>query len=258
MPQLIIAGLGIQDLNQMTLESIEALKAADQVLYLGTQFDRHSSLLSLYGVRSITNIFSLYEAGTIDDANYVRIYEHVVAVAQANQLTVLLVPGHPRIGVTLVQRLESSAPIALRILAGISSFDTLINDLGRDPLEYGSIVIDANRALLFNKLWDASLDCYLYHVCSVGTRKVHVHDAQKDNDWSHLKKHLLKIYSPESIACLVSSSMTNASEPTNRSAALSDLEQLLPFVHFGTTLFIQAQRPKQLNREFYLRLAGDL
>ena len=254
MNNLVIAGLGIKDLKQMTIETFEEISCTDTVLYLGCQPQAHVKELQKMGARKVESILELYKDGAVDEENYQRLENAVVEATQTHSKTILLVPGHPRIGVTLVQRLVRRKDLKVHVLPGVSSFDTMINDLGRDPLEKGSIVMDANRMLLFNMVWPSDIDCYLYHVCSVGTQRVHLRDAQKDNSWNLLKQHLLKIYDPNVLVRLVSSSTKINKNPQQYSAPLSDLEALKPRVHFGTTLFIAAEKPKELNRSFLSKL----
>jgi uncharacterized protein YabN with tetrapyrrole methylase and pyrophosphatase domain len=257
MGKLIVGGLGIQDLKQMTLETLTALRSADRVLYLATEPEDHLPELRAMGIQNVSSIFELYRDGGFDETNYERIYTFCVSEASAHKKTVLLVPGHPRIGVTVVQwitRRQKDHGLEVQIFAGISSFDTMLNDLARDPLEKGSLMIDANRMLLFNTRWDPTLDCYLYHVCSVGTRRVHLTNAKKDNAWDQLKTHLLSIYSADTRVELVSSSTSEHFEGSNLATPLSEIEVLFDHVHFGTTLFIAGSRAKKINLEFLKQL----
>lgn len=255
MKELVIAGLGIKDLKQMTLEAYKEILSAEEVLYLGCEPREHIPEISSWNVKSVRSILELYVDGDVDDNNYTRLQREVSKAAQRNYKTVLLVPGHPLIGVTLVQRLlKHPYEFKVRVLPGISSFDTMINDLQRDPLEKGSLIVDANRMLMFQTVWPSHLDCYLYHVCSVGTRIVHVKDAQRDNAWDLLKRHLLKIYSPTTTVSLVSSSTKESKQAQKVSANLEDIETLKSHVHFGTTLFIEAEKPKRIDRDFLMRL----
>lgn len=258
MNQLIIAGLGIKDLQQMTIETRNEILSAEEVLYLGCEPKVHVPELKAWGITSVRSILELYVDGDVDDKNYNRLLHEVATTAAVNKKTVLLVPGHPRIGVTLVQRLvKADYQFTVTVLPGISSFDTMINDLNRDPLEKGSLMIDANRMLLFDLRWPSSLDCYLYHVCSVGTRYVHVRDAQKDNAWDLLKAHLLKIYGPQAEVSLISSATKEHSGVQHFRASLENLESLKHHVHFGTTLFIKAEKPKRIDRDFLMRLTTE-
>lgn len=55
---------------------------------------------------------------------------------------------------------------------------------------------------------------------------------------------------------LVSSSTKENQSSQQYSASLSNLETLKPRVHFGTTLFIEAEKPKKLNRNFLAKLTN--
>jgi len=253
MNKLIVGGLGVKELKQMTIETLESLKRADAVLYLGVTPQRHLPQIAQWGAKNAASILELYTDGDVDENNYQRLCAAVLETAGRHPLTVLLVPGHPRIGVTLVQRLEKLCPmngIALGVQPGISSFDAMLNDLARDPLEKGSVMIDANRMLLFDMRWDPTLDCYLYHVCSVGTRKVHLSDARQENSWDLLKQHLLTIYPKDARVELVSSSTKEENLSSRVSAPLSEIETLFESVHFGTTMFIPGQKPASMNKNF--------
>lgn len=259
MNTLIVGGLGIRDLEQVTLETYRACLMADLIVYLGTRPEYDIPQLKSWGVLNIRSIFELYVDGDVDTENYSRLYEAVIEASKSFSKTVLLVPGHPRIGVTLVQWLEknrASNPFNLNIQPGVSSFDTLLNDLARDPIEKGSIILDANRMLLFDLKWDASLDCYIYHVCSVGTSRVHVSDAKKENAWDQLKAHLLTIYDKGTHVDLVSSTTVNGRASSRLSATIGTIETLFEHVHFGTTLYIPGQKPARLDRKFLARLTS--
>lgn len=258
MNKLIIAGLGVKDLKQLTLDTYEALQKADSVLYLGTDSKTHFPQLKKLGCQKLESILELYRDGEIDEVNYKTLFQFVIDTVAKHTTTLLLVPGHPRVGVTLVQRLcQYEGPIDVQVLPGISSLDTMMNDLAVDPLEKGSIIIDANRALLFELKWSSHLDCYLYHVCSVGTRRVYLQNAQKANRWDLLKEHLLSIYSPNAQIKLISSATKESQLAQIQNGQLSELEKFLPHVHFGTTLFIQGERPQSFNQKFLALLAEE-
>lgn len=258
MARLIVGGLGVRDLRQITLETHEWLQRADVVLYLGPDVPSHLEQLKAWGSRGVRSLVSLYVDGDVDENNYRRLYDAVVRTASENAVTVLLVPGHPRVGVSVVQRLEkqrAELPFDLEVMPGVSSFDTMMNDLGLDPLERGSVLIDANRMLLYGTRWDPSMDCYIYHVCSVGTRRVHVSDARKDNAWHLLKERLRAIYPPDARVELVSSPTRSVDGTRRSSATIDSLDTLLHDVDFDTTLFIPGRKPQQIDRGFLLRLA---
>jgi len=52
----------------------------------------------------------------------------------------------------------------LHVEPGVSNFTTTANNLGIDPLERGTLVVDANRLLLFEQLPDPAFNTFVYHV----------------------------------------------------------------------------------------------
>lgn len=106
-----------------------------------------------HGIRNFIFLTDLYVDGVTDTANYHAIYDKIIELVKIHKTVALLVEGHPRIGVTIVQWMaerESELPFKIEILEGISSFDTMINDLAIDPLERGTALLDANRLILFD------------------------------------------------------------------------------------------------------------
>ena len=170
--RLAIIGLGICGTQQLSLEGKARLLQARKVGCLPTiPLTLHESLGN-FGLPPIEDFGAFYRDGDVDEVNYQRLFDKVVADCRKYGDVALLVPGHPRIGVTLVQWLElrkQELQLKLEVFPGISSFDTMINDLSHDPLERGSVLVDANRLLLFEYHIEPSLDYYIYHVCSIGT-----------------------------------------------------------------------------------------
>lgn len=141
---ITIVGGGIMSLSQLTLEGLNALQNADKIL----TFQSDPVLFERFGIRNLESLAPLYWDGAADEDNYARITRKIEQDADLHQNVAVLLPGHPRVGVTVVQSLVHRSDV--RVLPGISSFCTMINDLGVDPLERGSVLIDVNRLLLFD------------------------------------------------------------------------------------------------------------
>jgi uncharacterized protein YabN with tetrapyrrole methylase and pyrophosphatase domain len=242
-------GYGINGFSQLTLEAVNALRHSRKVLYLGEP-DNWFTELDLKNTESLT---SLYKNGAQDLDNYRRILLKIIQDAKTYGEVAVLYPGHPRVGVTILQwltKLKKEGTIRLEVLPGISSFDTMMNDLDRDPLEKGSIIIDANRLILFNHTIDPTLDLYIYNVCSVGTNKTNFSDASRDNHLEFLQTHLLKFYPPQWEVILIRSSENQQAVPEKIVGIVGDLAGLLKSVNFSTSLFIPGLTPRQVNRSF--------
>ena len=261
MNKLHVIGLGIREAAQLTLEGLEALKRADKVLVLPVTTGQVEKFLMKNGIGPYENLKHLYQEGQTDTQNYQRILEKVVAECRQYSDVALLVPGNPRIGVTLVQWLEerkSALGIQLTVIEGISSFDTIINDLKKDPIERGSAILGANRILLFDYPLNPLLDHYIYHTCSIGCAEVNVDRPAHNNRIDLLQSHLLKFYPKDHPATLISSSVAvGAAAAETHAIRLDQLMEFLPFIHYGTTLFIPGASPRKINRQFLNAIAPE-
>jgi uncharacterized protein YabN with tetrapyrrole methylase and pyrophosphatase domain len=244
--ELHIIGTGIKRPMQLTLEGLRALQQADRVLHLTGTTEPMEALFRELGITQPQALDSLYEHGGVDGANYERLADAVVAQAQCHERVALLIYGHPRVGVSLTSMLEARLGNAVRVIPAPSSFDTMINDLRRDPLHRGSVLLDANRALLFEPTLDPTIDCYIFHVDSVATRKT------ANGDEGHgrrdlLQAYLLRFYPPEHLVTIVASAVGDEPAATVE-VPLADFEAAAQLMSQGATLFLPAMRPRSLNR----------
>jgi uncharacterized protein YabN with tetrapyrrole methylase and pyrophosphatase domain len=167
----------------------------------------------------------------------------------------VLIPGHPKVGVSWIQDLEKyeyDTEIELKVIDGISSFDTMLTDLRRDPLEQGAVVIDANRMLLYRLNLDPRMDYYIYHVCSVGTSRTHVSNPSLDNGLDLLKSWLLRSFPSDHEVTLVQSDIISGDRSAVETCLLKELEKLASSITFATSLFIRGVQPsfESLDKEF--------
>lgn len=254
--KITIIGLGIKSVNQITNEGLNCIKTSTKTYFLGPNHKKEIVNLRNLGL-SVESIMHLYQDGDVDDRIYTRIYDFLVSQAIENGNISLLVPGHPRLGVTIVSMLEkNSSYVEVNTIPGISCIDTLTNDLKRDPIEFGSVLIDVNRLLLYEIPLSKYLDIYIFHVCSIGTSRVHLADSKKENQINILKQYLKKFYSDDKNVYLVSSSMTEEESFSCKQYYLNEMETLLQDAHFGTTLYIPGERPQEYNKDF-LKLLLD-
>lgn len=250
-------GLGVKTIRQLTLEALDVLNKSNLILYLGTNPKSDISEISKITGREVQNIFSLYKSGDVDTINYKRLFDAVLSAVNVKKEISVVVHGHPRVGVSLVQMLERLTSIQVNVLAGISSFDAMINDLKRDPIEKGSMILDSNRHLLYEYHLDNRIDHYFYHICSVGTTRVHLHDSKKDNKLALLKESLLKFFPHNHVVSLVSSATLDHAGSIQQ-IQLEKLENYLDIVHFGTSLFVPGVSSRNYNQNYLNILKGTM
>ncbi len=244
MTQLTVVGLGVREFDQLTLQGLAALKNADQVLFLSTTPERTQQKLREHEIQNCENLRPLYRDGAIDIENYKALLKRIVSACKKNSRVCVLLPGHPRIGVTLVcwlEKLKETLAIELSVIEGISSFCAMINDLAIDPLEHGVSLLDANRILQRNQPIDPGIDCFIYHVCSIGVSPTHLSDASRDNRLDLLQRKLQQHYPESHTVTLISSGRGDGETTSLSTSTVGNLQSLLPEIHFGTTLYIPAR-----------------
>lgn len=259
MKVITIVGRGLDPEKHLSLQALRTLKQADIILGIEPETESWAKLQQEFGFSNIIDVGFLYKNGAKDLDNYQSFINHIFSTLHNNNNVVLLVAGHPRVGVTFAQLLDKNKghhDCEIRFVEGISSFDVMLNDLSLDPLERGTSILDANRLLLFQYEIETSLNYFIYHVCSVGTERVHFKDATKENHLSLLQAYLEKYFDKKKIIYLCKASNGKNHQPEYIPVILEELANRLQQVDFGTTLFIPAEKPSQLNFNFFQFLKG--
>jgi tetrapyrrole methylase family protein/MazG family protein len=141
---ITIVGLGPGDPARQTVEARECLDEASRIVSLTSM---HPGLEELAGNPHVETCDGFYEIGSTIDEVYELIADHIVQLALTQDL-VFAVPGHPTIGqrsVRLVRSRAAEAGIGIRLIAGISSIDTVAVAIGVDPLSEQVQYIDAQE-----------------------------------------------------------------------------------------------------------------
>ena len=252
MKYINVVGYGVNAVKHLTLEAIMVLERSEVVLTLST--NEEINVLRKYCLK-IVNITSLYKDGDKDANNYSRIYQNTISYLKSHNNITLLIPGHPRLGVTLTQIFEIQAEkcdYSVNVIPGISSFDTMLNDIKIDPLERGTIIIDVNRLLLFEYPINTALDHFFYHICSIGNSRTEFSSPNINNRVSLFKGYLLKFYLPTKEITMIQSQSLHSKDTKLTESKLEDIDVLLQEVNFSCSLFIQGEiKNIPVNNVFY-------
>jgi len=247
---ITFVGGGIRGLEQITLEGLHALQCARKVLTF--QVDR--DFFRKHGIQSYESLAPLYRNGAKDEDNYEAIENHIRASEMQAQDVAVLLPGDPRLGVTLVQRMSRGPNV--RVLSGISSWNSMVNSIGVDPLEKGSVVMDVNRMLLFDLKLMPEVDHYLYHICSVGTSATHFLAPARDNSISLLQSKLCQTWSEDHTVILIRAGAEADGTAVMKASPLRHLGDLLPEITFDSSLYIPGIRPSRYNADFLRKITS--
>jgi uncharacterized protein YabN with tetrapyrrole methylase and pyrophosphatase domain len=260
MKTLKIIGSGVRGASHLTMESWQQLGTAQKILWVGTiaGFPELVSANNWHG----EDITSYYQNGALDSVNYRDIKSKILSELNNFESIALVVLGHPRLGVTIVQEFQIDAEdfgFKLEVLPGISSFDTMFNDLGIDPIEEGSCLVDVNRLILYDYNMDPCLNYFIYHVCSIGNSNTDYESPADNNSVSFLIKKLMKHYPPDHTVLMLTSGSRGKGNSARLKGTIERLDILLKNVTFESSLFIPALLPQscQINAEFYKLLVGQ-
>lgn len=251
--KLSLIGRGVRPWEHLTLAGVRALKDADVVLGIEPDQGAWHALSKEFSLPPIRSLDFLYRDGMSDEANYKAFHKFILDVCECYDHVALVVAGHPRLGVTIAQWLSHNklpSHIELDVIEGISSFDTMFNDLARDPLEKGTAVLDANRLLLFKYSLETTLDTFIYHVSAVGNVRTDYLACSERNQLQLLVEHLQRFYpkTKRIILCKAANITGGASEYIE--ITIDTLIDHALLIDPGTTLFIPGETPKTYNSNF--------
>lgn len=254
-----IIGRGLNPKKHLTLEGLSALKRSDLILGIESEKETWVNLSETHNFPTICDISSLYINGDEDINNYRRFINYVLTQSQHHQTISLLVAGHPCLGVSFVKLLQLTVkekPIALNIIEGLSSFDIMIKDLEIDPIDRGMTLLDANRLLLFKYEMEPANGYFIYHVCSVGTKKTNYLDPETNNQLVRLQNYLEKFYPKNKTLYFSQASNGENDKAQYKKLLLSELAEQVSNINFSTTLYIPPEMPRHLDRNFLLNLGA--
>jgi hypothetical protein len=118
-------------------------------------------------------------------------------------------------------------------------------------------VIDANRLLLFSHKPQIEFDYYIYHICSVGTRKTNIDNPMEDNLFALLHDILIASYPSDHACQLIESEGVGIESGRVVQSTIVDLQTALGSVTFGTSLFIPAVGRPNVNESILARMMAD-
>lgn len=255
---LTIVGAGISGPNQLTLEALAVLQEVDLVLSFAHSEKRMKNFFDVHNISKVKYLDAFYENGKRDYDTYSILFNEILEATNTVANTALVMPGHPRLGVTLVQWLtavEDNA-ITVKVIPGISRIATIINDLQIDPLEKGLSIIDANRLLLLEHHINTNTDHLIYHVCAIGTSNINTTEVSSFSRLDLLQEYLEGFYPKSHHVILVKSPCDIGGEVELVSRSVSNLSDMRQYLTMSSTLYIPGLKPKKYSESFYSLVAS--
>jgi len=251
---IAVVGLGVTGVHQLTREAEATLRRCHQVLLVDPSYGVEDHLRSLGP--EVTSLLSLYEAGKSRLTTYRRMAAATVAAALEEPPVAFATYGHPWLfcyPTTLIRRAASLLGLHVEVLAGVSSIDTLMVDLGYDFSTDGLQMYDATDLLLRRRPLQDDVACVLLQITSLADPTFRPGPAPTEH-FQTLQDYLLEYYPPEHPVLSVFSRTHPALRSVVRVHRLEELADALADNSQSGTLFIPPVRRRPVVDEDMLEL----
>ena len=202
---LIIAGVGIRFLSQLTLEVKSAIENCDCVLYLVNE-PAYKRWITENSKNSIS-LDAEYFSGNSRKSVYKQIEDKVVKYCLEYSSTCFITYGHPfflsNSALSIAKHVKTTyEDTDIVVMPGISSLDCLFCDLMLDPGDLGIQAFETTDFLLFERDFVTSSHLVLWQIGVAGIQDVikggEIHScAVYQEALSLIQSKLLKKYPPK-------------------------------------------------------------
>jgi uncharacterized protein YabN with tetrapyrrole methylase and pyrophosphatase domain len=249
---LFIVGSGHRIAGQVTIESLNCIRQADQILHSG------DSLTEDWIKQINPNYESLddfYASGKDRDITYNEMVERILFHVRQGLKVCVVFYGHPGICVNpthrAIQKARSEGFLA-RMLPGVSALDVLIADLGVDPVD-GCQTFEATDFLIRKRCVDTSSALILWQIGVIAVDDY----MDTDENWNPeglrmLVDVLSEIYSPEHVVTVYEASAYPTCDPIIQRVPIAELPTAK--ISSGSTLYVPPSRPIERDEKSITRL----
>jgi uncharacterized protein YabN with tetrapyrrole methylase and pyrophosphatase domain len=210
---IYLLGSGIYGSLQFSLETIQALRASRAAFVLHDDLMVHEQIRQWCA--DVRDLADLYKGETVRAQVYRRISELLVEEATKEPSVAFVVHGHPLFLVSATEytmELASAQNLRVRMLPAISSFDTLLCDLGID-YGYGLQLFDATTMIRSGWQPNPHIPMLIFQLATILDDKI-VFEPDK-TALRTLSEYLSPIY-PQDHLCTVVHSGTHILEPSSK------------------------------------------
>jgi uncharacterized protein YabN with tetrapyrrole methylase and pyrophosphatase domain len=240
-----IVGTGIVGTHQLTREAEEVIRRCKRTFVIGSGYgiEEHLETLS----PQVTPLGTLYEPGRNRLLTYRRMAAEVVSAAVTDSPVCFATYGHPWVycyPTTLIKRAAPLLGLHVEVFPGVSSFDTLLVDLGIDIAFNGVQMYEATDLLLRRRPIQIDVTCIIWQPTIFGdpTYPTEPYTAEQ---FKPLQDYLLRFYPADHEAILVMTKTFPLTRSVVQHLPLRDLAAKLQRAPQVGTLYIPAfdQRP---------------
>lgn len=257
-PDVTIVGTGIKSADQLTRETIAAIDASREVLYVDPAVGTRAFLQA-----HCKHVTSLYTQSYQADRNRLVGYKHmaikVIEAALDHSPVTFAMHGHPVVfcqAPLLIKKMAAALGLSLQVLPGVSSMDCLFADLMMDPASSGLLMYEATDLLLRWRPLVPEVPTLIWQVGNLETR-LHTSRTSRPERLDRFAAYLATAYEPNHLvtACYAS---PHAFAPANVfTFPLRKIREHAAQLHAGITLYLPAARSRPVVDEDLLHDIDD-
>ena len=240
-----IVGTGIVGTHQLTREAEEVIRRCKRTFVIDSGYGIAEYIETLSP--GVTQLGTLYQPGRNRLPTYRKMAAEVVSAAVADSPVCFATYGHPWVycyPTTLITRAAPLLGLHVEVFPGISSFDTLLVDLGDDIAFNGVQMYEATDLLLRRRPIQNDVTCIIWQPTMFGdpTYPTKPYTAEQ---FKPLQDYLLRFYPDDHEATLVMTKTFPLMRSVVQRLRLRDLAAELERAPPVGTLYIPAvdQRP---------------
>jgi hypothetical protein len=238
-PDIWIAGLGVQTATQVTGEVEQAIRASREVLYADTGVATRAFLSAL-----CPRVTALYDESYREEYSRTGAYEHmaelVVQAALDHPPVTFAIHGHPLVAALppfLVMERAKARGLRVRVLPGVSSIDTIMADLRLDPVVHGIQMYEATDLLLRRRPLQPDVPALIWQIGPLETC-LHTMRVSRPERFDRFLAHLRLFYSARHEVVAIYCAPHAVMPPTILRFALEDMGSRAAEIHAGFSLYI--------------------
>lgn len=255
--QLFVVGAGVQVPDHLTVAALDALHRCKEIYSILPP----SSVDSLPNelAAKVSDLGKIYVQGSRRADVYREEVDAIWRGVLANPPVAYLTTGNPVVFDTVTAQLigrASQCDVGLRLIAGISSVDAIMADLGFDYAP-GLQVFDASALVAYKIAPRTDLTCLLLQPDAFGTAFVAMGRRPRASAMAPLREHLLRHYPASHVVTYVTCPTSPTSQVRVESFPLCELGGTKDSPQApGASLLIPLVNDPKLDKEFCSRMTN--
>ncbi len=236
---ILICGLGVLNVDHVTLETERALRSVRHVLYVDTGLATPPYLQEL-----CPRVTPLFDQSYTDGENRLNAYHHmaatVIEAALEEPPVAFAMQGHPIVGAyapVLIRDAAALLDLRVKVLPGISSLACLFAELMLDPCVHGLQQYEATDLLLRRRPLLPDVPAVIWQIGNLETR-LHTTRRSRPERFERFRDHLLRFYPPEHEVAAVHAAAHPLMQSTVLRFPLGEIAEHAAELHVGFSLYI--------------------